>query len=150
MLEHYVEDRKTLAAMKRNPLFTYLTEAAARYRANGYFHKYAQRSLGLAARFGEWLQKQRITPAGVTEQCVERYLRQLISTSSKKAVWQVEASRWAIHFVTALNRHGRHAPQPHRTDDEPLHRPGPARHRRCRQRATKLHHQARRETNLET
>ena len=102
MLEHYVEDRKTLAAMKRNPLFTYLTEAAARYRANGYFHKYALRSLGLAARFGEWLQKQRITPAGVTEQCVERYLRQLISTSSKKTAWRAEASGWAIHFIMAL------------------------------------------------
>jgi len=60
MLEHYFRGRKKLTAMRRNLLAPFLEEAAARYRAEGYFFGYARRSLTHAASFGVWLRKRRV------------------------------------------------------------------------------------------
>jgi hypothetical protein len=46
MLDFYFRRRKKLSVMKRNPLAPFLEEAADRYHAEGYVHKYAQEALG--------------------------------------------------------------------------------------------------------
>ena len=84
MLEHYFRRLKRLAEVKRNPLVPFLEEAAERYRAEGYVHKYAQGALGYAASFGEWLQVHRVKLDRVTEEHLDGFLDCFVSASPEK------------------------------------------------------------------
>jgi len=102
MLDHYFRDRKRLAAMERNPLAPYLTKAAACYHADGYCRKYARRSLTTAARFGEWLQRRRVSPATITQQHIERFLRQFIPRPPERFIYRRKLALAATRFVVDL------------------------------------------------
>jgi len=102
MLEHYVPMRKHLVAMKRNPLVSYLAKMAAHYHADGYCHRHARRSLSFAARFGQWLRRRRISPAAVTEQHIEQYLRPFTSSPPEKINYHGRMVCHAVHFVVSL------------------------------------------------
>lgn len=102
MLDHYFRDRKRLAAMEHNPLAPYLTKAAACYHADGYACKYARRSLTTAARFGEWLQRRRVSPATITERHIERFVREFIPKPPEKIDYRKRLALAAIRFVVAL------------------------------------------------
>jgi hypothetical protein len=84
MLEHYFRRLKRLAEVKRNPLAPFLEEAAERYRAEGYVHKYAQGALGYAASFGEWLQVHRVKLDRVTQEHLDGFLGCFVSASPEK------------------------------------------------------------------
>lgn len=102
MLDYYFRDRKKLAAMEHNPLAPYLAQAAARYRADGYALKYAQRSLSAAARFGEWLGMHRVPPARIIERHVDEFLRWFVPRPPDKFIYRRKLALAAVRFVVAL------------------------------------------------
>jgi len=83
MLEHYIRNRKKLAAMKRNYLAPYLEKAAERYHADGFCFRYAQRLVGFALPFARWLGTGHVPPDQITLEHVAKFLRWYAPTSEK-------------------------------------------------------------------
>lgn len=104
MLEHYFRGRKRLAAMRRNLLAPFLEEAAARYRAEGYFFGYARRSLTHAASFGNWLRKRRVPLDRVTNEHVHGFVQSAVATPPEKFPHTRRRALAAAGFVLALIR----------------------------------------------
>ena len=64
-------------AFAQNPLAPLLEEAAALFGQQNYFRKYAQRTLGYMAHFGDWLQRTHISVERVTKEDGRRFIAQV-------------------------------------------------------------------------
>lgn len=104
MLDYYVRDRKRLAVMERNPLAPFLKEAAERYRAEGYDYKYAQRVLGYAASFGNWLRTRHVPLDRITEEHVKGFVHWIVPRPPEKFIHTRRRTLAAANFVLALIR----------------------------------------------
>lgn len=104
MLDYYFRRRKRLAALKRNPLAPFLEEAADRYHAEGYVHKYAQEALGRAASFGEWLRTRRVPLDRIGEEHVDGFLHWFVPGLSEKSTHKKRLTLAATRSVLALIR----------------------------------------------
>jgi site-specific recombinase XerD len=99
MLEHYIQNRKRLVAMKRNYLAPYLEKIAERYCADGYHFKHARRRLGFAFRFVEWLEAAHVLPGQITAKHVDKFLQWYVPKPPEKFQRKRKLAYSAAHSV---------------------------------------------------
>jgi site-specific recombinase XerD len=90
--------------MKRNLLAPFLEEAADRYHAEGYVHKYAQEALGCAASFGEWLRTRQVPLDRISEEHVDAFLHWFVSGPPEKFAHKRRLTLAATRSILALIR----------------------------------------------
>lgn len=78
MFKYYWTDGKRRVVLAQNLLAPFLEEAAEVFRQQNYFYQYARLNLGYMARFGDWLQKNRIPIEHATKEDGCKYIARVI------------------------------------------------------------------------
>lgn len=99
MLEHYIRDRKRLAAMKRNYLASYLEKIAERYYADGYAFGYARCILGRAFQFVEQLEAAHVPPGRITPRHADKFMCWYVAHSPGNSLCRRRIASVAAHCI---------------------------------------------------
>jgi site-specific recombinase XerD len=104
MLEYYCPSLARRAVQEQNVLTAFLHEAACRFRADRYSDTYAYECLRNMVHFGKWLRAYGISAESVTQEHVERFVKESVPRVGPSATERRGQLYKALHFLLRLIR----------------------------------------------